>query len=64
MADAQPDAKLVLWEGVNHVLKVAPADRVANIANYNDPSLPLAPVSSVRQLQHDMSLDQSIPEQY
>ncbi len=43
MADAQPDAKLVLWEGVNHVLKVAPADRVANIATYNDPSLPLAP---------------------
>ncbi|WP_339930112.1 alpha/beta fold hydrolase [uncultured Brevundimonas sp.] len=43
MAAAQPDARLVLWEGVNHVLKVAPADRAANIATYADPDLPLAP---------------------
>ncbi len=42
MAEAQPEAKLVLWEGVNHVLKVAPADRAANLATYGDPSLPLA----------------------
>lgn len=40
---AQPSAKLVVLEGVNHVLKVAPADRAANIATYSDPSLPLAP---------------------
>ncbi len=43
MAVAQPGAKLVLWEGVNHLLKVAPADRAANIATYSDPALPLAP---------------------
>lgn len=43
MAAAQPDARLVLWEGVNHLLKVAPADRAANLATYSDPSLPLAP---------------------
>lgn len=43
MAAAQPEAKLVLWDGVNHVLKVAPADRAANLATYSDPSLPLAP---------------------
>lgn len=43
MATAQPDAKLVLWEGVNHLLKLAPADRAANAATYGDPSLPLAP---------------------
>lgn len=40
---AQPDATLVIWEGVNHVLKTAPADRAANAATYADPSLPLAP---------------------
>jgi len=43
LAAARPDAHLVLWEGVNHLLKVAPADRAANIATYSDPDLPLAP---------------------
>ena len=43
LAAARPDAKLVLWDGVNHVLKVAPAERTANLATYSDPSLPLAP---------------------
>lgn len=40
---AQPRAELVVWDGVNHVLKVAPADRAGNLATYADPSLPLAP---------------------
>ena len=40
---AQPRADLVIWDGVNHVLKVAPAERAANIATYMDPALPLAP---------------------
>ena len=40
---AQPRATLVLWDGVNHVLKTAPADRAANVATYMDPALPLAP---------------------
>ena len=39
---AQPASQLTLWEGVNHVLKVAPADRAANVAAYADPDLPLA----------------------
>jgi len=43
LAAAQPAARLVIWEGVNHLLKVAPADRAANIATYGDPALPLAP---------------------
>ena len=43
LAAARPDAALVRWEGVNHLLKVAPADRAANIASYSDPALPLAP---------------------
>ena len=43
LAAARPDARRVAWEGVNHLLKVAPADRAANIATYADPALPLAP---------------------
>ncbi|HZW17112.1 MAG TPA: alpha/beta fold hydrolase [Brevundimonas sp.] len=43
LAAARPDATLTIWEGVNHLLKVAPADRVANAATYRDPDLPLAP---------------------
>lgn len=40
---AQPRADLVIWDGVNHVLKTAPAERAANVATYMDPALPLAP---------------------
>jgi pimeloyl-ACP methyl ester carboxylesterase len=43
MAAARPDAQLVVWEGVNHLLKIAPVDRAANAATYRDPALPLAP---------------------
>ncbi len=43
LAAARPGVHLVLWEGVNHPLKVAPIDRAANIATYHDPNLPLAP---------------------
>ena len=43
LAAAQPSARLVIWAGVNHLLKTAPADRAANLATYSDPSLPLAP---------------------
>lgn len=39
---ASPNAQLVLLDGVNHILKAAPADRAANIATYRAPSLPLA----------------------
>ena len=40
---AQPRAELVVWDGVNHMLKTAPADRAGNVATYMDPALPLAP---------------------
>lgn len=43
LAAARPDATFVRWDGVNHVLKIAPADRAANIATYADPAQPLAP---------------------
>ena len=33
----------VLVDGMNHVLRLAPADRAANLATYTNPTLPLAP---------------------
>jgi uncharacterized protein len=39
---AQPASQLTIWNGVNHVLKTAPADRAANAATYANPALPLA----------------------
>lgn len=41
LAAADPKAKLVVMDGMNHILVDAPADRAANVATYNDPSLPL-----------------------
>jgi pimeloyl-ACP methyl ester carboxylesterase len=38
-----PGAQTMRLEGMNHVLKKAPADRRANMAAYSDPKLPLAP---------------------
>jgi len=55
LAAAKPDAKLMILSGVNHVLKVAPIDRAANIATYANPNLPLAPgvVDAVADFVHD-----------
>jgi hypothetical protein len=35
------DAKVKGWEDMNHVLKKAPSDRMANLSTYNNESLPL-----------------------
>ena len=43
LAAAKPEAKLLIIEGMNHVLRAAPADPVANSATYSNPSLPLKP---------------------
>ena len=43
LAASRPDARLVLIEGINHVLRQAPPERAANLAAYADPDLPLAP---------------------
>ncbi|MBH1943286.1 alpha/beta fold hydrolase [Erythrobacter sp. YJ-T3-07] len=44
LANARPDATLVILERANHVLKQVPDDsRTANLATYADPDLPLAP---------------------
>ena len=38
---AKPDAKMVIIEGMNHVLKSAPADPMKNMLTYGEPDLPL-----------------------
>jgi pimeloyl-ACP methyl ester carboxylesterase len=43
LAAAKPDARLLLVEGMNHVLKMAPADPKQQAPSYSDPSLPVAP---------------------
>jgi pimeloyl-ACP methyl ester carboxylesterase len=43
LAKAKPDAKLRIFDGMNHVLKEAPFDPQANMAAYSNPELPLAP---------------------
>ena len=41
LKSAQPGATLTVLDGVNHLLKAAPADRAANLATYANPDLPL-----------------------
>jgi uncharacterized protein len=43
LAAAKPDAKLLIVEGMNHVLKDVPADPKGQAGSYGDPSLPVAP---------------------
>jgi len=43
LAAAKPDARLLLVEGMNHVLKLTPADPRQQMASYGDPSPPVAP---------------------
>ena len=37
------DSRLIIIEEMNHVLKIAPVDRLKNIETYSNPELPLAP---------------------
>jgi pimeloyl-ACP methyl ester carboxylesterase len=37
------NSKLIVIEGMNHIFKMAPLDRVKNIETYSNPELPLAP---------------------
>jgi hypothetical protein len=43
LASARQGTKLVLIDGMNHVLRVAPPERRANLSTYVMPELPLAP---------------------
>ncbi len=43
LAAADPKATLLIVDGMNHVLKMVPADQAAQVRSYSDPSLPVAP---------------------
>lgn len=43
LSEAAPAAKLVIIDGMNHVLKMVPADPARQLASYSDANLPLAP---------------------
>ncbi|SEN28871.1 hypothetical protein SAMN05428959_1011030 [Duganella sp. CF517] len=43
LSAAAPSAKLVVIDGMNHVLKMVPANPAAQRASYSDPGLPLSP---------------------
>ncbi len=59
LAAARP-VEFARLEGVNHVLKQAPADRAANLATYNNPNLPLAPGMAERIA--SFVVEQGVPE--
>ncbi len=43
LARANPAARLLMVEGMNHVLKAVPNEREKQVASYGDPSLPVVP---------------------
>ena len=43
LADANPKARLVIIDGMNHVLKRVPPDEARQVASFSDPSLPVEP---------------------
>lgn len=43
LADSNPGAKLLLIDGMNHVLKTVPNEQDKQVSSYSDPSLPVAP---------------------
>ena len=43
LAEANPGARLRTIEGMSHVLKAGEADRMKNLAIYNQPDLPIMP---------------------
>ncbi len=43
LTDGNPAAKLLLIEGMNHVLKTVPNERNQQVSSYSDPKLPVAP---------------------
>jgi pimeloyl-ACP methyl ester carboxylesterase len=43
LSSAKPDARLLIIENMNHILKEADTDRQKNLATYSNPELPLKP---------------------
>lgn len=57
LASANPAARLLLIDGMNHVLKMVPTEQDKQISSYSDPNLPVSPslVSGIRSFAIDYS---------
>ena len=55
LSSARPGIRLVVLDGVNHILREAPEERSANLATYSRPDLPLAKgvVEAISAFIHD-----------
>ena len=63
LARANPKAKLLLIEGMNHVLKAVPTDMTKQMASYSDPALPVIPelISAVSRFLNESAGRRSSP---
>lgn len=54
LTDANPAAKLLLIDGMNHVLKTVPDDQDRQVSSYSDPTLPVVPalISGISKFVH------------
>jgi fermentation-respiration switch protein FrsA (DUF1100 family) len=43
LIEGNPRAKLLLIDGMNHVLKMVPNERDKQVSSYSDPTLPVNP---------------------
>jgi len=61
LAAADPNAKLLMVVGMNHLMKEVAADRHSQLSSYSDPTLPLAPqvVPAIVELVHTAVRSQS-----
>jgi len=54
---AKADAQFALIDGMNHILKMVPADQAQQVASYSNPDLPIAPALEKAIVQRVRSLD-------
>jgi pimeloyl-ACP methyl ester carboxylesterase len=54
---AKADAQFALIDGMNHILKMVPADQAQQVASYSNPDLPIAPALEEAIVQRVRSLD-------
>lgn len=61
LSRANPQAKLVMVENMNHILKTVTGDRNANLATYIDPELPVSTelVEVIREFVHEKTKNSS-----
>jgi len=56
LVEGNPGARLLLIDGMNHVLKTVPNERDKQVSSYSDPTLPVNPelVSAIGKFVHEL----------